>query len=76
MAQTERTIREQTTTVNGKQYPRFVVDYGRDADGKGVRRTFSTREGAEADIKKRTALLDAMGRQAKRANRPRTARRR
>ena len=66
MAQTEQTIREQSTTVKGKTYKRYVVDYGRDADGKRVRKTFSTREAAETDIESRSKLMDQVGQDAKR----------
>jgi integrase len=65
MAQTDRKIREQKTTVNGKTYIRYVVDYGRDSDGKRVRRTFNSKNKAEADLDKQEDLAKEIGRQAK-----------
>lgn len=65
MAQTERKIREQATRVNGKEYTRYVVDYGKDEKGKRVRKTFNTLAKAEADIAAREELEEKIGRRAK-----------
>ena len=66
MTQARVKIREQTTTVKGRKYTRFVVDYGRDNDGKRVRRTFNTLGAAQADVKTQAKLDQAIGRQARR----------
>lgn len=63
MAEAVPRIREET---NKGKYTRFVVDYGRDGDGKRVRRTFNSREEAEADIKSQSKLVKEIGRQARR----------
>ena len=63
MAKAAPKIREE---VNKGKYKRYVVDYGRDQDGKRVRRTYNTLEDAQADIKTQTGLDKAIGRQARR----------
>lgn len=66
MTQTGEKIRKQTTTVKGRQYVRYVVDYGLNGDGKRVRRTFKSIEDAEADLKKQNKLQARIGRKARR----------
>ncbi|MDA0989688.1 MAG: tyrosine-type recombinase/integrase [Verrucomicrobia bacterium] len=69
MAQTTRQapkINEQTTTVKGRIYTRYVVDYGKDDKGNRKRKTFKSREEAEADVKSRLKRMEKLGRQAKR----------
>lgn len=52
-------IRCQKTSVKGKEYQRFVVDFGKDADGKRYRRSF-------ADITKaKKAIREHLQRQKK-----------
>lgn len=62
-AETTPNIRKET---NKGKYTRYVVDYGRDSDRKRVRRTFNTREDAEADIKAQGKFSEAISRQARR----------
>ena len=45
------TIRRQKTTVKGHEYTRHAVDFGTDAHGKRVRRTFTSEAKAKAAIR-------------------------
>ncbi len=47
----EPKIRKATVRVNGKEYPRVIVDYGI-RDGKRQRRTFKTMRQAEAEVER------------------------
>ncbi len=64
----EPKIREATTRVNGKEYPRVDVDFGI-IDGKRRRRSFKTRREAEQEVarwKEEQGILErVLGRGAK-----------
>ena len=52
------TIREETTTVKGRHYARWTVDFG-NIRGKRERKSFSSKQKAERWMKRRTQELDA-----------------
>jgi len=53
------TIGEQKTTVKGKVYTRHAVDFGRDSNGKRVRRSFATPAKAKQAIREHLARQKA-----------------
>ncbi len=59
-------IREETVTVRGKRYPRFILDLGRDEHGKRIRRSFTTLEDAETAQQQQAELQFKIGRTARR----------
>ncbi len=48
-------IREEKTSVKGREYLRYIVGFGNDKNGRRVRRTFATKAKAAAAIREQMA---------------------
>jgi integrase len=65
MTQTRGKIRQDDVERNGNVYTRFILDLGKDDHGKRVRKSFKTREDAEAEQKRQAKFQEKIGRAAK-----------